>query len=183
MVKEVNVDLGKIGVMQYPDTPAYTSAELAPGYYGPQWYGGIYYPLGFYVVLTLPTNTQPAPWPRLDVITESIIRFNVTYRYRGPGGNYTLYAAVGNNQAGGGEWSGFTESKGIYPAASANWKSITDNIDVKMGRWGAPSHAGEIGAIYFKIEGYKSPAYLNALYVVSAVGEFDNLAITNIQKV
>ena len=142
------------------------------------------YSAGLLYPLTLPDDTVPAPWSRLDVTFASTVRFNLTYKYRGPGSkSFTLYAAVGNNSAGGGEWSGYAKSKGISPAESADWTTITDSIDVVMGQAGFPTHSGETGAVYFKIESYKSPAYLDALYVVTAVGEFDTLAITNLVKV
>ncbi|GAI62968.1 unnamed protein product, partial [marine sediment metagenome] len=87
--------------------------------------------------------------------------------------------------AGGGEWTGFAESKGIYPPESLEtWKTIPDSIDVPMGKAGFTTHSGETGAIYFKIEAkWLSPAYLNAISVISPAGEFDELKIVSIAKV
>lgn len=163
----------------------YTDPTTGQYYYYDAQSGQMYvYSAGLLYPLALPTNTVPAPWARLDVTFGSTVRFSLTYKYRGPGGKgFTLYAAVGNNSAGGGEWSGFANSKGIYPPESADWRTITDSIDVVMGQAGYPTHSGEIGAVYFKIESYKSPAYLNALYVVTAAGEFGVLAISKIEKV
>jgi hypothetical protein len=182
MMPTVDVNLGSIDGLG--DIPVVDPPELPPGYYPPGWYDGVFYPTGFFVPAGLPTDTVPAPWSKLEVNFGDTVRFNLSYKYRGPGGkSFTLYAAVGSNYGGGGEWSGFAESKGIYPPESTDWRTITDSIDLVMGQAGYPTHSGEDGAVYFKIENFKSPAYLNAIHVLEAAGEFQNLTISSLSKV
>jgi len=141
MMRTVDVNLGKIDFMG--DNPVVDPPELLPGYYLVGWYDGVFYPMGFFVPAVLPSDTVSAPWSKLEVNFGDTVRFNLSYKYRGPGGkSFTLYAAVGNNYGGGGEWSGFADSKGIYPPESTTWRTITDSIIVTMGRAVSPLIAG-----------------------------------------
>jgi len=150
-----------------------------------QWYiysAGYLYPLAW-----VPPSLvwEPSPTPKIDVNVGDVLRLSLSYRYRGPAGKgFTLYAAVCNNNKTGepAEWSGYTSSKGIWPPGSTTWKDITDTLDIGM-KTGLMSHSGEDGAVYFKIEHYRSPAYYDAIHVVPAAGEFSELKIVSFARV
>ncbi len=157
----------------------YYDADIA------QWYiysAGYIYPLAYVPPSML---WQPSPTPKVDINDGDTLRLNLTYRYRGPSGKgFTLYAVLCNNTKSGepAEWSGFASTKPLYPAGSTSWRIISDTLDIVMGS-GIMTHSGEDGAVYFKIENYRSPAYYDAIHIVSAVGEFSELSIVNFVKV
>jgi len=157
----------------------YYDADIA------QWYiysAGLLYPLAY---IPPSMEWQPSPSAKVEINDGDTLRLNLTYRYKGPSGKgFTLYAAVCNNTKSGepAEWSGFATSKALWPPGSTEWRIITDIVDIIMGS-GIMTHSGEDGAVYFKIENYRSPAYYDAIHVGAAGGEFSELKIVSFVKV
>ncbi|MBA7506496.1 hypothetical protein ES706_05187 [subsurface metagenome] len=199
MIKALEVTLGQIGVPvvepgQVLATGYYTEQTTGQLYYydaeADQWY---YYAAGY--LYPLAVSWTPSPSPKIDLVAGDSLRFNLTFKYKGPAVTRTFYAAVGNNKTSGTfeEWSGYTATKNISIPAKTTPTLITGqyiDILVPSGEpfWG---HHGEDGAAYCKImngftltEGVNcTPFYYNVCHIVPAAGEFTDFGITKFEKV
>jgi len=187
MIKTLELDIGRLPIVG--EDPA----SMQPGYYPPGWLNGVFYPSGLYVPLSLP-SWENSPSPKVEVTAGDTLRLRVSFKYRGPAqsGVFSLYAAVMSNRETSvvDEWSGYNSGyKSIDAPYAVDWVTRTETLDIPIPT-GTPlwEHGGEDGAVYFKVHKdilteWFSPGYLNALHVVSAVGEFGELKITGIEKV
>ena len=181
MIKELDLDLGVLGQQKEGDP-----------WFPPGWYGGLFYPQGFYQ--TQAVSWQPSPSPKVELNPGDTLRLNLTFRYRGPAQTRRFYATLGNNSKSGSfdEWSGYNATKDIDLPAKTTLTTITGKyIDIPIPTsttwW---EHSGEDGAVYCKIlnglfytEGENiTPYYYDAVHVIAAEGEFANFAISSIVK-
>jgi len=210
MIKTLDVSLGQGGVLSLLDPPQIGVPVVAPGqvltsgYYTEQTTGQLYYydaesDQWYYyaagLLYPLAISWKPSPSPKIDLAAGDTLRFNLTFKYKGPAVTRKFYAAVGDNKTSGsfGEWSGYTTTKNISIPAKTTPTLITGqyiDIVVPTGEplWG---HHGEDGAAYCKImdgftltEGVNcTPQYYNVCHIVPAAGEFTEFGITKFEKV
>lgn len=200
MVKTLELDLGRISPLANLSNDVALGPVLATGWYVDQitgeyyyydatiaqWYvyaAGYLYPLA-YIPPTM--EWKPSPSAIVELNFGDTLSISTHYKYRGPAGRrFTIYAAVCNNTKSGepAEWSGFAGAWALEPAGSDDWADRYTTLNLVCGQAGYPTHSGEVGAVYFKIENYRSPAYWDAIHVISPKGEFSDLTITSIAKV
>lgn len=203
MIRTLNISLGQASALSPPNpvgVPTPPSGEAyASGYYTDQSTGQAYYydavhGQWYYVaaglLYPLSITWQPSPSAKIDLIGGvDILRFNLTFKYKGPAVTQEFYAAVGNNSMSGafGEWDGWQARKNVSIPRHDTFTTITGvylDLPIKT------AHSGDDLAAYCKkdqlivVEGVDTtPYYYNVGHVVEAEGEFSSFSITKFEKV
>lgn len=210
MIKTLEVSLGQVGALNLLDPPAIgvpvvePGVVLASGYYTEQTTGQLYYydavnDQWYYyaagLLYPLEISWKPSPTAKIDLTAGDKLRFNLTFKYKGPAVSRSFYAAIGNSKTSGSfeEWSGYNATKSIAIPAYETPTLITGKyIDIVIPS-GTPlwEHGGEDGGAYCKItDGFTliegencTPYYYNVCHIIPAEGEFTEFAITKFEKV